>query len=88
MLQDYVFHWYYTYQLNPGIYRTETIIFQHLYWTIIINDFWKEVINCDTFQCTKRSNIRYGKLPANKAEEIPYNKLCVNIIDHYVTRRK
>ena len=88
MFQDYVFCWYHTYLLRPGMDRMETMIFQYLYWPIIINDVRKEVINCDTFQHTKRSNIRYSKLPATEAEEILYNKLCLYIIDPYVMRRQ
>ena len=39
----------------------------------------KEVINCDTCQRTKQLNIKHSKLPANEAEKIPRNKLCVYI---------
>ena len=29
-----------------------------------------------------------GKLPAKLAEKIPWNKICVDLIGHYVIRRK
>ena len=31
-LQSYVVHWYHTYLLHPGMYRTEAMICQHFYW--------------------------------------------------------
>ena len=55
---------------------TEAMICQHLYWPGIRDAARKEVKNCDTFQRTKQSNIKYGKLPDKEKEEIPWNKLC------------
>ena len=62
--------------------RTEAMVRQYLYWSDIRYASQKEVSNCDTCQYTKRSNIKYGKLPAYLAEEIPRNKLCVDLIGH------
>ena len=50
--------------------RMETIFCQLLYWPSIIKAVRKEVTNCDNCECKKRSNIKYGKLPAKEAEEI------------------
>ena len=44
--------------------------------------------NCDTCQCTKLPNYKYGKLPAKLGEETPWNKICVDIIVPYFIRRK
>ena len=62
----------------------EAIICQHLYCPNIINTVCGDVTNCDTFQSTKQSNKQYGKLPAKLAGEIPWNKICVDIIGPYV----
>ena len=59
---------------------TEAMICQHLYCPGNRNVVWKEITNCDTCQFTKKTKIKYSKLPAKEAEEIPWNKLCVNII--------
>ena len=67
ILQSYVF-WYHTYILHPGMDRIEAKILQHLYWTCIRDSDLREEKKCDTFQYTKMSNIRYGKLPAKEAE--------------------
>ena len=88
IIQSYILHWYHTYLLHPGMDRTEAMICQHFYWTGIRKYVRKEVTNCDTCQCTKRSNIKYGKLPVKEAEEIPRNKLCVYLIGTYVIQRK
>ena len=88
ILQSYVLHWYHTYILHPVMDRTEANIFQHLYRPNIKYSLWKEVTNYDTFRHTKRSNKKYGKLPAKEVEEILWNKLCVDIIGPYVIRRK
>ena len=87
-LQSYVVHWYHTYLLRPGMDITEAMIFQHLYWPDIRDSVRKEVSNCDTCQCKKLSNKKYGKLPDKLAEEIPWNKLCVDLIGTYDIRIK
>ena len=69
------------------MYRKEAIICQHLYWLGIREIVWKEVINCDTCQGTKKPN-KNGNLLSKEAEEMPRNKLCVDLIGPYVTRRK
>ena len=63
ILQKYALHLYHMYLLFPWMYGTEAVIFQHLYWTVIRDNVWKEVTNCDNSQLTKRPNIKYGKLP-------------------------
>ena len=68
--------------------RTEAMICQHFYWPNIRDAVRQEVNNCDTCQRTKISNKKYGRLPAKSAEEIPRNKLCVDIIGPYVIHRK
>ena len=76
------------YLLHPGLDRMEAIICQHLYWPDIRNSVRMEVTNCGTCQHTTRSNKKYGKLPANLSEEIPQNKICVDLIGPYVIQCK
>ena len=87
-IQNYVLHWYHTYILHPGMDRTEATIFQHFYWSGIRHAVRKEVNNCDNYQRTKQSNIKYVKLTAKEAEEMPWNKLCVDLIGPYVVRKR
>ena len=67
---------------------TEAIIRQRLYWPDIIYAVLKEETNYDTCPFTKQSNKKYGTLPARLAEEIPWNKIYVDIIWTYVISRK
>ena len=61
ILKSYVLHGYYRYLIHPGMDITEAMIFQRLYWTVIIESVQKDVTNCDTCQCTKRPNKKYGR---------------------------
>ena len=70
------------------MYRTEAMIHQHLYWPGIRKSVRKEVTNCDTFQRTKRLNIKYGKFTDKEAEEITCNKICVDLTGPYFIRIK
>ena len=42
-IQSYVLNWYHTYLLHPGMYITEVIICQHLYWPEIRYAVHKEI---------------------------------------------
>ena len=68
--------------------RTEVMICQGLYCPGIRKSIWKEGTNCENCQHTEQSNKRYGKLSAKEAEEIPWNKLCVDLIGPYVIIRR
>ena len=67
-IQSYALHWYHTYLLHPVMDRTETMILQNLYWPGIRDSIQKELNNCDTCQCKKLSDKKYGKLPSKLAE--------------------
>ena len=79
ILQSYVLHWNNIYLFHTLMDRTEATIFQHLYWPVIRKSVRKEVTNCDTCQCTKWPNEKYGKLPAKEDEYRPLNKLCAHL---------
>ena len=76
------------YLLHPVLDITEATIFQHLYWLGIGKTFREEFTKCDVCQRTKRSTTKCGKLPEKLAEEITWNKLCVDLIGPYKIRRK
>ena len=64
------------------------MICQHVYWPDIRDSVQKEATNCDTCQCTKLSNKKCGKLTAKLSEEIPQNKLCVDLLGPYFIKIK
>ena len=41
-----------------------------------------------TLANVQNNQIKYDKLPANLAEKIPWNKICVDIIGSYVIQFK
>ena len=59
---------------------TEAMIRQHLHWPDIRYAVQKEGSTCDTCQRTKGSNKKHVRLLAKLSEEIPWNKLCVDLI--------
>ena len=63
------------------------MICQHLYLPGTINWVCKEVNNFETCQRTKQSNNNYDKLLAKDDEEVPRNKLCVDLIGTNSIRR-
>ena len=88
ILKSYLLHWYHIYLLLPVIDRMEAMICQHLYWPRIREAIKKEVTDCDTLQRTKRSKIKYDKLPSKEDEETSWNKIYVDIIGPYVNKKK
>ena len=76
------------YLLQPGMDRTEEMIHQHFYCTNNRDAVHKQISNCDTYQRIKLPNKKYGKLPAKLAEEIPWNKICVDLLGTYIIQCK
>ena len=64
------------------------MIRQYFNWPDIRDEVQQEISNPDTCKNTKRSNKKYGKLPAELAEEIPWSKICLDLIRPYIIRRK
>ena len=73
ILQSYVLNNNCKYLLHARMDITKKMISKHLCWCGIRKAIRKEVNNFDTCQCTKRSNIKYGKLQAKVYEELPLN---------------
>ena len=60
--------------------RTDTMIHKKHFWYGIKKSVRKEVTNYNTCQPTKKSNFKYGKLPAKLFESLPQNKLFLYLI--------
>jgi hypothetical protein len=71
-----------------GINRTEETIGQHLWWPYIREDIRDFVQRCPTCQKNKRSQRKFGHLPPKKAEVVPWDKMCIDLIGPYKIRRK
>ena len=79
--QQYFSKWYHTYLLHTRWDRAEVMICKQFYFPDIRNVSQKEVTECEVCQHTKQLTKTFGQLPAKLPEEIPWNKLCVYIID-------
>ena len=60
------------------------MIHQHFHWPHIREAVRKEFYNDDTCQRKKWSNEKYVKLPAEEDWEVPWNKICVDLIVTYI----
>jgi hypothetical protein len=82
-LQLKIVEWYHVTLCHPGETRTEQTSRQHFTWKGLRNTVQEVCKKYPTCQKTKRSTIKYGKLPPKEAEAIPWDKLCVDIIGLY-----
>ena len=88
IIQSYVLNWYNRYLLHLEMVRKEAIIHQIFFCTGIRKCVQKEVNICHTYELTKKSNKKYGQIPAEEDEEILWNILLVWLIGHYMNREK
>ena len=75
--------WYHTHLLHPGETRMELTIGQHYYWKGMRRTIQKVCRACNTCKVCKASTKKRGKLPAKKAEVIPWHTLCIDLIGPY-----
>ena len=68
---------------QPGSTRTEETLRQHYWWNNLRNDVRKFVTICNVCQKQKKQKKKYGLLPKKKAEAIPWERLCVDLIGPY-----
>jgi transposase InsO family protein len=82
-LQHKVVQWYHTTLMHPGETRTELTVGQHYTWTGIRRTIQTVCQRCPSCQLTKPKFIKYGHLPPKRAEEIPWERLCIDLIGPY-----
>ena len=82
-LQQQITQWYHLTLCHPGETRTLQTIAQHFYWNGMRETVRKVCQPCKTCQFTKRTNKRYGHLPAKEAESVPWERLCVDLVGPY-----
>ena len=79
-LQKRIVDWYHTILCHPGIVRTEETIRQHFHWKGIRMDVQDLLMRCKVCQKYKKGNIKYGHLPPKQAEDVPWERLYVDLI--------
>ena len=87
-LQKRILNWYHEILMHPGINRTELTIRQHFTWPKLHAEVEEVCKKCTTCQLTKKTKQKYGHLPPKKAEAIPWDTLCIDLIGPYKIDKK
>jgi len=75
---------YYHYTLcHPGQDHTEETLRQHYTWKGMRHTVKAVCERCPTCQLNKPKNQKFGHLPAKVADEIPWDKLCIDLVGPY-----
>jgi len=82
-LRKRIIQWYHYLLCHPGINRTEETIGRHFYWPKMRDQITNDVSTCVVCQTQKKQIKKYGLLPEKKAEAIPWDRLCVDLIGPY-----
>ena len=60
----------------------------HFTWTNLHDDVEKLCKSCKICQLTKKTKIKYGKLPPKEAEVTPWDTLCIDLIGPYTIKKQ
>jgi len=82
-LRGKVLAWYHYFLCHPGETRLAGTIGQTMYWSGLHKDAKYHTRTCDTCQRTKKSTVKYGHVPVKKAEAVPWEILCVDLVGPY-----
>jgi RNase H-like domain found in reverse transcriptase/Reverse transcriptase (RNA-dependent DNA polymerase)/Integrase zinc binding domain len=75
--------WYHTTLLHPGEKRMLLTMGQHYTWPGMQNTVKNLCHRCPSCQLNKPKNVHYGHLPPKQVEEIPWERLCIDLIGPY-----
>ena len=87
-LQKHIVQWYHVQLCHPGGTHTEQTIRQHVSWIGLTKTVKTVCALCPTCQITKTKTVKYGKLPAKKAEATPWDTLCIKLIGPYEIKKQ
>ena len=80
VLQARALQWYHHYLQHPGISRLEETLVAVMYWPGLRADVRRHVKSCDRCQKGKRRSRQYGQVPPKIADQVPWQKVCVDLI--------
>jgi transposase InsO family protein len=87
-LQRKAVQWYHSTLLHPGETRTELTMSQHYTWKGMRKTIEDVCKRCSTCQLTKPKLRQVGHLPPKEPEEIPWERLCIDLIGPYTIGAK
>jgi len=82
-LQLKVVHWYHDTLLHPGLTRMELTMGQHYTWTGMCRTIEQVCKRCVPCQLNKIKLNRMGHLPEKMVEEIPWERVYIDLIGPY-----
>ena len=78
--------WYHEYLVHPGQTRMEETIRKIFYWPNLDKSVQEYVKTCHKCQISKKQRKKYGHLPPKKAEDVPWNRVNVDLIGPYTVK--
>ena len=82
-MQKRMVDWYHDVLMHPGETRMELTIGQHFYWSKMRTTIQGLCRRCRTCRLTKKTTVKYGKLPPKKPDVLPWDNVCVDLIGPY-----
>ena len=82
-MQTPVVEWYHGVLMHPGETRTELTIGQHYTWKGMRKTVQTVCQSCQACQLNKPKVRKHGLLPPKIAEDIPWERLCIDLIGPY-----
>ena len=82
-MQKKVVEWYHGVLMHPGETRTELTIGQHYTWKGMRKTVQSVCQRCKACQLNKPKLRKLGHVPPKTAEEIPWERLCIDLIGPY-----
>ena len=79
-LEKHILQWYHMQLCRPGETRNQQTICQYFTWGRLSKIVKNVCALCPTCQRTKTITVKYGELPAKKAEATPWDTLYINLI--------
>ena len=86
VLQTRALQWYHHYLQHPGISRLEETLVAVMYWPGLRADVRRHVKSCKRCQKGKRRKQKYGHVPQKIADQVPWRKVCVDLIGPYTIK--
>jgi hypothetical protein len=88
VLQNCAVSWYHHYLQHPGHTHLEETLHATMYWKGMRCTIWSHVKNCRTCQVHKGHKHKYGKLPSKLVATNPWEALCVDLMEHTLSKVK
>ena len=86
VLQAKALQWYHHYLQHPGETRLEETLVAVMYWPGLRADVRRHVKSCNRCQLGKRRKRKYGHVPSKIADQVPWQKVCVDLIGPYTIK--